>query len=112
MFFSKVLRGIDHPYIEQPGGRRANNSKPMQGMTMASLNHHKALQPLFAIIGAGMVFVAAYCVRLATKTTDVNWSKTKDPSAPYNYYANRQFKILNPAGVDYSKDYLAGRPQI
>jgi len=111
MMFSKVLRAIDHPYITMRGGRRENNSKPMQGLTMASLNHLKALQPLFAIIGAGMVFVAAYCIRLASKTTDVNWSKNKDPSAPYNYYSNRQFKMLNPAGIDYNKDWQAGRPQ-
>ena len=32
-------------------------------MTAKSLKHHKALQPLFAIIGAGMVFVGAYLFR-------------------------------------------------
>ena len=34
-----------------------------------------ALQPLFVIIGGGMIFVAAYVARLASKTTDINWSK-------------------------------------
>jgi hypothetical protein len=32
-------------------------------MTIKSLKHHTALQPLFIIIGAGMVFVGAYIVR-------------------------------------------------
>ena len=40
--------------------------------------------------------------RLASKTTDVNWSKQKDAAAPMNYYTNRQFKWFNPRGVDYS----------
>jgi hypothetical protein len=39
----------------------------MQGLTMKSLKHHVALQPLFVIIGAGMVFVGAYVFRSATK---------------------------------------------
>jgi hypothetical protein len=30
-----------------------------------------------------------YVVRLASKTTDVNWVKAKDPSAPVNYYADK-----------------------
>jgi hypothetical protein len=111
MFFSKVLRAVDHPYITGPGGRKENNSKPMQGLTMKSIKHHKALQPLFVIMGAGMVFVAAYCVRLASKTTDVNWSKQKDPAAPLNYYENRQFKMLNPLGVDYTQDFTKDRPK-
>lgn len=75
---------------------------PMQGLTAKSLRHHKALQPLFVIIGAGMVFVAAYCARLASKTTDVNWSKQKDQTSLYNYYDNRQFKMFNPLGIDYN----------
>lgn len=104
MQLSKILRAVDHPYITGKGGRKANNGHgSMQGLTMKSLKHHTALQPLFAIIGAGMIMVGAYIFRLASKTTDVNWSKTKDPSAPMNYYANRQFKFFNPAGVDYSK---------
>ena len=47
----------------------------MQGVTLKSLKHHKALQPLFFIMGAGMTFVALYIGRLASKTTDVNWTK-------------------------------------
>jgi hypothetical protein len=30
-----------------------------------------------------------HVVRLASKTTDVNWVKAKDPSAPVNYYADK-----------------------
>ena len=31
-----------------------NNGTRMQGMTLASLRHHVALQPLFIIMGAGI----------------------------------------------------------
>ena len=34
--------------------------------------------------------------RLASKTTDVNWTKKKDPAEPMNYYTNKQFKWFNP----------------
>jgi hypothetical protein len=34
-----------------------------QGLTLKSIKHHTALQPLFAVIGLGMVFVGAYIVR-------------------------------------------------
>ena len=40
--------------------------------------------------------------RLASKTTDVNWSKEKDSHKLHDYYTNRQFKWFNPRGVDYS----------
>jgi hypothetical protein len=46
-----------------------------QGMTLKSLKKHTALQPLFVIMGLGMTFVVAYCIRLATRTTDVAWRK-------------------------------------
>ncbi len=69
-------------------------------MTVKSLKHHIALQPLFVIIGAGLIFVSAYVVRLATKTTDINWMKKEEP---YEYYRKRQFKFLNPHGIDYEK---------
>jgi len=103
MFLSKILNAVDHPYITGKRGRLANNGKgSLQGLTAASLRHHVALQPLFAIIGGGMIFVGCYIFRLASKTTDVNWTKQKDPAAPMNYYENRQFKFFNPSGVDYS----------
>ena len=40
---------------------------------------------------------------MAAFTTDVNWSKVKDPADTYGYYDGKQFKFLNPAGIDYSK---------
>jgi len=103
MFLSKILRAADHPYLEGVGGRKMNNkASAMQGLTIKSLRHHVALQPLFVIMGAGIVFVAAYCGRLASKTTDVNWTKAKDMGDHMGYYNNKQFKWFNPANVDYS----------
>ena len=71
-------------------------------MSIKSLKHHTALQPLFVIMGAGIVFVVAYIGRLASKTTDINWTKAKDMGDHMGYYNNRQFKWFNPKGVDYS----------
>merc|ERR1712179_624540 len=56
MFLTKLLSAADHPYLFGPGGRKVNN-KPMAGMTAKSLKHHIALQPLFVIMGVGLVFV-------------------------------------------------------
>ena len=64
MFLSKILRAADHPYLEGPGGRKLNNKlSSLQGMSIKSLKHHTALQPLFVIMGAGIVFVVAYIGR-------------------------------------------------
>jgi len=109
MFTSRILRAIDHPYITGKGGRLQNNNPYMQGLTMKSIKHHKALQPLFAIIGGGMLFVAVYLGRLASKTTEINWSKEKDTDKVYGHYDGKQFKMFNPLGVDYSK-YGKDRP--
>jgi len=109
MFISRILRAADHPYITGKGGRLENNSPYMQGLTMKSIKHHKALQPLFAIIAGGMIFVGVYLGRLASKTTDINWVKTKDLDAVPGYYEGKQFKFFNPMGVDYSK-YGKDRP--
>lgn len=73
---------------------------PFQGLTMESLKRHTALIPLAVIMAAGMTFVGAYIIRLATKTTDVSWTKKPEP---YNEYHGKQFKFLNPEGIDYSK---------
>jgi len=102
MFLSKFLAAADHPYLMGKGGRKMNNITPPQGLSVASLKHHVALQPLFVIMGVGIVFVCAYVGRLASKTTDVNWRKEKDTAELHKYYENRQFKWFNPRGVDYS----------
>jgi len=103
MFFSKILRAADHPMLQGPGGRMNNNKiSLLQGMTVKSLKHHVALQPLFVIMGAGIAFVALYVGRLASKTTDVNWTKQKDMGDHMGYYTNKQFKFFNPNNVDYS----------
>merc|ERR1712203_888844 len=68
-----------------------------------SLKHHVALQPLAIIMVGGMAFVAAYIGRLASKTTDVNWTKAKDLGDHMGYYKARQFQWFNPSGKDYEK---------
>ena len=73
----------------------------LQGMDLKSIKHHTALVPLFAIMGLGMTWVTYYCFRLASSTTDVNWSKKHEPQ---EYYRNKQFKFVNPSGIDFAKD--------
>ena len=63
MFLTRILRAADHPYLMGKGGRKLNNTTPMQGATIKSIKHHVALQPLFAIMGVGIVFVCAYIGR-------------------------------------------------
>merc|ERR1712024_182031 len=97
------MGAADHPMLMGKGGRMPNNViRNMQGMNLASLKHHVALQPLAIIMVGGMMFVAAYIGRLATKTTDVNWTKAKDLGDHMGYYKARQFQWFNPKGVDYS----------
>jgi hypothetical protein len=71
-------------------------------MTLASLKHHVALQPLFAIMAGGVVFVAVYVGRLALKGPDVQW-KRHELNEPWDNLKDKQFKFFNPAGVDFSK---------
>ena len=75
----------------------------MQGLATKSLNHHKAIQPLFLIMGAGICLIAGALVRTAIMSPEVNWSKSKDPadSRHLGYYENRRFKLLDPKAVDY-----------
>merc|ERR1712243_93977 len=59
MFLSKILPAADHPYLFGKGGRTMNNSlSSMQGLTIKSLKHHTALQPLFQ----SWVLVLCLCV--------------------------------------------------
>merc|ERR1712059_163921 len=103
MLLSKILAAADHPYLFGKGGRKLNNGAgSMQGISIKSLKHHVALQPLFIIIGAGMIFVGAYVTRLAVFGLDVNIKKAKDPAVPLNEWNNHQFKVFNPLGADYS----------
>ena len=62
MFLSKILSAAEHPYLFGKGGRTQNNGL-CQGMTVASLKHHVALQPLFVIMGVGIAFVSLYIGR-------------------------------------------------
>jgi len=104
MFLSKILKAADHPMLMGKGGRMPNNEiRKMQGMNLASLRHHVALQPLAIIMVAGIGFVCLYIGRLASKTTDINWTKAKDMGDHMGYYKNKRFQLLNPHGYDYSK---------
>jgi NADH dehydrogenase (ubiquinone) 1 alpha subcomplex subunit 4 len=80
-------------------GSRSENNRPIQGMSLKSLKKHTALQPLFVIMGLGMTFVVAYCIRLASRTTDVAWRKQAEP---YDFYRDKQFKFMNIANRDFS----------
>ena len=67
----------------------------MQGMTLQSIKKHYSLIPLFAVISAAMSVVVFYVIRLATYSTEVNWTKRSGENAPWNDYAAREYKLIN-----------------
>lgn len=77
-------------------------------MTLKSLKHHVALQPLFIIMGGGIAFVAYYCWRLAATCPDVAWRKQAEP---WQSYRNAQYKFMNPNSIDYSNACKAPKYQ-
>ena len=95
-------------WVLKVAGSRGENNRPIQGMSIKSLKKHMALQPLFVIMGLGMTFVVAYCIRLATRSTDVNWRKQDQP---YDYYRDKQFKFMNIANRDFSQACQAPKYQ-
>jgi len=87
--------------MKGPYGRESNNVLP-QGMTIKSLKHHTALIPLGVIMGIGMIFVVAFCIRLAVYSPDANWSrKTFDECS--DYYKDKRMIYFNPRGIDFEK---------
>eukprot|EP00092_Neocalanus_flemingeri_P067272 GFUD01082084.1.p2 GENE.GFUD01082084.1~~GFUD01082084.1.p2 ORF type:complete len:109 (+),score=34.41 GFUD01082084.1:29-355(+) len=99
MFLSKIMKAADHPYLKGKGGRHPNNE--LHHLNMAFFRHQKGLMPLFIIGFGGSIFVGLYMIRLAMKTTDVNWTKAKDERIT-NFYRNKQMKLINPGGHDYT----------
>merc|ERR1712110_832387 len=83
------------------GGRSEQNKTP-QGLTVKSLKHHYALIPLAVIMGAGMIFVGAFCVRLAVYSPETNWSR-RDTDEIVNYYANKRHIFYDPMNKDYDE---------
>ena len=68
-------------------------------MTFASLKKNVALQPLALIMGAGMAFVAAFCLRSVLDHPDVAWKKGE--ITPQNAKKDVCYKVMNPSGTDY-----------
>jgi len=123
MFLSKILRGIDHPYLKGRGAREFNNE--LHHLNMAFFRHQKGLAPLFLCGFGGCIFVMGYIgsnyalfrkllnlsekelkereERLALKTTDVNWTKERDLDIVHSRYENKEFKFMNPGGYDHSQ---------
>ena len=82
---------VKRDYMKGKGSRAEQNIRP-QGMSSASLKHHYSLVPLFVVIGAAMGFVVFYVARLATRSTDVNWAKKKEP---WDEWKDKEFKFIN-----------------
>ena len=79
-------------------------------MTVKSLKHHYALVPLAVIMAAGMVFVGAFCVRLAVYSPETNWNR-KDTHENIQYYADKRHIFFDPQQKDYSA-FAKERPDI
>ena len=83
-------------YMTGPGSREMQNKiGKMQGMTIESLKRHYDLIPIMFLIGLAIVYPVLYTGRLALKATDVTWKKELQP---YEDYAAREYKFLNPSG--------------
>merc|ERR1712059_13464 len=108
MFPSKMMSATNHPYMIGKGGRRQNNLR-MQGLTLKSLKHHIALQPLFIIMSAGMALVVAVSFRSATRVFDVNLSKIKDPVAPMTAYTNKRYQLLDSKMGEYDYSTMSDK---
>ncbi|KAK4881695.1 hypothetical protein RN001_005014 [Aquatica leii] len=72
----------------------------MQGLSLSSLKKHRALIPLYAIVGLGCVGAAFYTARLALRNPDVAWVN-KAEGASNEAYRSKQYKFYSP-NVDYS----------
>mgnify|MGYP001063742360 CR=1 FL=1 len=92
----QFVMGIEKKNI---GGREGNNVIP-QGLTLKSLKHHYSLWPLFGALGFAVGLGVVFSLRMLTKATDVNWRKE---DLPFNAYAKKQYRMLNPTGHDFSK---------
>ena len=92
MILTKILAAADHPYLQGKGGRMVtlminddyddhgdyewsfqpnNDLRLMQGLSIKSLKHHVALQPLAIIMGVGIAFVAAYIGRYVVRCSKI-----------------------------------------
>ena len=71
----------------------------LQSFSLAGVRHHIALFPLVVSMGLGMAWVVFYSIRTLTKNPDVAWRKQE---SPWNDYRNKQFKFMNPNGVDFT----------
>lgn len=50
------------------------------------------LIPLVVIVAAGGVMAVGYLARLALKSPDVTWNRSKNPE-PWEKYRNKQYKV-------------------
>jgi NADH dehydrogenase (ubiquinone) 1 alpha subcomplex subunit 4 len=93
----RVANIMKRNYRKGPGSR-AEQNRPPQGLTLASVKTHYSLLPLYASLGFAMTCVVLYCFRLATKPTDVSWRKEHEP---WEHYRHQHIKIVNPTkGTD------------
>ena len=78
MIPSSLKFSVDHPYMQNIGGRYENN-KPFQAMTLNSLRKNVSIIPLF-----GFLMLAGTLVKVASyhglTKPGVNWRKVKDHS--------------------------------
>jgi len=83
-------------YMNGPGSRSMQNRwKDTTVMELDRLKVHYDLIPILIIIGFAVVYPTAYCIRLATKATDVTWRKEEQP---YEDYVAKEYKLYNPYG--------------
>jgi len=66
------------------------------------LKRHPQYILLQGLAALGVVLSAAYALRVAAKEPEVTWRHHTNLE-PWNEYANKQYKLLNVAHIDYSR---------
>jgi len=66
----------------------------LSGLTIKSMKKHPAIVPIYGLMALGMGLSGFYLWRLASKSTEVTWSRVKNPE-PWNEYTNKQYKFIS-----------------
>ena len=95
-------------YMNGAGSRSTQNRwKDTTVMSFEKLKVHYDLLPIIVIIGFAVVYPTAYCIRLATKATDVTWRKEEQP---YEDYVAKEYKLINSLGNEKEASTPSPRP--
>ncbi len=83
-------------YMTGPGSRGEQNALNKM-VSVELLRKNYSIVPILCIIGFAIIVPTLYCVRLATKSTDVNFAKHKARNQ-WDDYEAKAYKFVNVSG--------------